>query len=268
MAPTPWWTRGTPSSVWEPGKHTPIYAFPRQDVRLDASADLAAATREFDDPDLDGYVTLAWDALEHWYEEDEEVFVHPRDPFVRVDALRSSRHIRVERDGQVLAESDAPILVFETGAPTRYYLPEDDVDASLLDPERPGDRMPVQGVRHLPRRHGRGPAPSEPVLVLPHPLREAREVAGYLGALQRAGGPDRRRRAAGSPGRAARPQARQADRRARAMSLTGGPFPGRSASFLGEWGVSHGGWSSRWRRADASPGRPRRTGSRRPRASA
>ena len=73
--------------VWEPGKHTPVYAFPRQDVRLDASPDLAAATREFDDPDLDGYVTLAWDALEHWYEEDEEVFVHPRDPFVRVDPL-------------------------------------------------------------------------------------------------------------------------------------------------------------------------------------
>ena len=60
------------------------------------------------------------------------MFVHPRDPFVRVDALQSSRHVRVERDGHLLAESDAPILVFETGLPTRYYLPERDVDPSLL----------------------------------------------------------------------------------------------------------------------------------------
>ncbi len=166
--------------VWEPGKHTPVYAFPRQDVRLDASADLAAATREFDDPDLDGYVTLAWDALEHWYEEDEEVFVHPRDPFVRVDPLRSSRRIRVERDGQVLAESNAPILVFETGAPTRYYLPEDDVDASRLTESDLETGCPYKGfatyrdVMVGVRRH--------PNLFwsYQHPLREAREVAGYL----------------------------------------------------------------------------------------
>jgi Domain of unknown function (DUF427) len=86
----------------------------------------------FADPDLDGYITIPWDSLDHWFEEDEEVFVHPRDPFVRVDALKSSRHVRVERDGQLLAESDSPILVFETGLPTRYYLPERDVDPSLL----------------------------------------------------------------------------------------------------------------------------------------
>jgi uncharacterized protein (DUF427 family) len=114
--------------VWEPGKKVPIYAFPRQDVAPEAGAEM----RDFDDLDLDGYVTLSWDAAEHWYEEDEEVFVHPRDPFVSVDALKSSRHVRVERDGRLLAESREPVLVFETGLPTRYYLPERDVDASLL----------------------------------------------------------------------------------------------------------------------------------------
>jgi uncharacterized protein (DUF427 family) len=118
--------------VWEPGKKVPIYAFPADDVAPGLRDPGSLGVRGFDDPDLAGYVTIAWDAVEHWYEEDEEVFVHPRDPFVRVDALRSSRHVRVERDGQLLAESDAPILVFETGLPTRYYLPESDVDASLL----------------------------------------------------------------------------------------------------------------------------------------
>ena len=118
--------------VWEPGKKVPIYAFPREDVALVSGPADASEARGFADPDLDGYITIPWDSLDHWFEEDEEMFVHPRDPFVRVDALKSSRHVRVERDGHLLAESDSPILVFETGLPTRYYLPERDVDPSLL----------------------------------------------------------------------------------------------------------------------------------------
>jgi uncharacterized protein (DUF427 family) len=142
--PTSRWIRGTRDGatvidsrravlVWEPGKMVPIYAFPADNVAL-ASTDEAETlgARYFDDPDLAGYVTIPWDALEHWYEEDEEVFVHPRDPFVRVDALRSSRHVRVARDGRLIARSEAPLVVFETGLPTRYYLPERDVDASVL----------------------------------------------------------------------------------------------------------------------------------------
>jgi uncharacterized protein (DUF427 family) len=63
-----------------------------------------------------------WHALDSWFEEDEQVFVHPRDPYTRVDALRSTRHVRVEAGGAVLAESSSPVMVFETGLPTRYYL--------------------------------------------------------------------------------------------------------------------------------------------------
>jgi uncharacterized protein (DUF427 family) len=67
-------------------------------------------------------VRFEWAALDAWFEEDEEVFVHPRNPYTRVDALRSSRHVRIELDGTVLAESGAPVTVFETGLPTRYYI--------------------------------------------------------------------------------------------------------------------------------------------------
>ena len=141
--PTPRWIRGTRQGnitvdsrnailIWEAGKKVPIYAFPAEDLAISAQDAVTLGVHGVDDPDLAGYVTLPWEALEHWYEEDEEVFVHPRDPFVRVDALRSSRHVRVERDGQLLAESDAPVLVFETGLPTRYYLGQGDVDTSLL----------------------------------------------------------------------------------------------------------------------------------------
>ena len=81
---------------------------------------------------LEGLARVDWDALDAWFEEDEEVFIHPRDPYVRVDALRSTRHVRVELDGLVLAESASPVMVFETGLPTRYYLNRTEVDFANL----------------------------------------------------------------------------------------------------------------------------------------
>jgi uncharacterized protein (DUF427 family) len=68
------------------------------------------------------YAHVKWDAVDAWFEEDEQVFVHPRNPYVRVDALRSTRPVSVALDGVLLAESRSPVMVFETGLPTRYYL--------------------------------------------------------------------------------------------------------------------------------------------------
>ena len=74
---------------------------------------------------------LDFTAFDAWYEEDELNVAHPRDPFHRVDVLPSSRQVRLELDGQVLAESSRPMLLFETMLPTRYYLPREDVTAEL-----------------------------------------------------------------------------------------------------------------------------------------
>jgi uncharacterized protein (DUF427 family) len=131
--------------VWEPGRPTPIYAFPREDVSIVSDDPSIEGLREFADQDLDGFVTIAWDAMDRWLEEDEEIFIHPRDPFVRVDALKSSRHVRVERKGHLLAESDAPVLVFETGRPTRYYLKPSDLDESLLEDSELQTGCPYKG---------------------------------------------------------------------------------------------------------------------------
>ncbi|HLI58005.1 MAG TPA: DUF427 domain-containing protein [Actinomycetota bacterium] len=81
---------------------------------------------------LAGTVRFDWAALDAWYEEDERVFVHPRNPYSRVDALRSTRRVRVELEGTVLAESSSPVMVFETGLPTRYYLNRTEVDFTHL----------------------------------------------------------------------------------------------------------------------------------------
>jgi uncharacterized protein (DUF427 family) len=94
---------------------------------------------------LAGLVRFEWDALDAWFEEDEQVFVHPRSPYVRVDALRSNRQVRVELDGVVLAESLTTVMVFETGLPTRYYFERSAVHFEHLLPVDTQTSCPYKG---------------------------------------------------------------------------------------------------------------------------
>ena len=138
--------------VWEPRRIVPAYAVPVEelnaeltpaagagdhstpgeslDVVLDGARLEAAAFRPAD-PDLADHVLLEHDAFDEWYEEEEPIVGHPRDPFHRIDIRQSSRHVRVELDGTLLAESREPTLLFETGLPVRFYLPRGDL---VLEP--------------------------------------------------------------------------------------------------------------------------------------
>ena len=116
-----------PLLVWEkPGY--PSYFLPEADVRLDLVPPQAVRT----DDEVSGHVRLAWAAMDAWFEEDEEVYVHPRSPYVRVDVLPSSRRVRVEIDGVVLGDSRRPTVLHETGLVPRWYLPKVDVRMDLL----------------------------------------------------------------------------------------------------------------------------------------
>jgi uncharacterized protein (DUF427 family) len=105
----------------------------------------AKVLREASVAGLSDTVRFEWAAADAWFEEDEQVFVHPRNPYVRVDALRSTRRVRVELDGVVLAESSSPVLVFETGLPTRWYLNRTEVDFTRLVPTDTVTSCPYKG---------------------------------------------------------------------------------------------------------------------------
>jgi len=153
-------------------KRPPVYWFPTADVRMDQlarkepSPDVASGTvrwraniadRKTDNlawsyseptgdlAPLEGHIAFYWNAVDAWYEEDEEVFVHPRDPYSRVDTVHSSRQVRVEVDGQVIAETNRPVLLYETGLPTRYYIPKLDVRMDLLHPTDTVTHCPYKG---------------------------------------------------------------------------------------------------------------------------
>jgi uncharacterized protein (DUF427 family) len=155
--------------VWEP-RRLAVYWFPTEDVRMDllsptrhgeqpntARWNLRVGERvaenaawSYPEPDaeraaLKDHVAFFWNQLDAWFEEDEEVFVHPRDPYHRVDVLHSSRQVRVEAEGQVLAETGRPRLLFETGLPTRYYIPKLDVRMELLEPTDTSTSCPYKG---------------------------------------------------------------------------------------------------------------------------
>ena len=95
--------------------------------------------------DLSDYVAFYWNEVDSWFEEDEEVYVHARDPYKRIDAIRSSRHVEVRVGGETIADTTRPVLLFETGLPTRYYIPKLDVRLDLLTKSSTTTACPYKG---------------------------------------------------------------------------------------------------------------------------
>jgi uncharacterized protein (DUF427 family) len=153
-------------------RRPPVYWFPMSDVRMDLLTEREApagqgsaqtrwrlqlgervienAAWSYSRPEgdlalLEDHITFYWREMDAWFEEDEEVFVHPRDPYTRVDTVHSSRHVKVEIEGTVVAETRRPVLLYETGLPTRYYIPKQDVRMDLLEPTSTVTMCPYKG---------------------------------------------------------------------------------------------------------------------------
>ncbi|MGQ0603256.1 MAG: DUF427 domain-containing protein, partial [Anaerolineales bacterium] len=151
----------------------PVYYFPEQDVRADLltaskhTTTDSLGTASFSNvkvnghtaenaawtytklakgaPRLKGYVAFEWRKMDAWFEEDEQVYVHARDPYKRIDVCHSSRHLRVVVGGETVADTRRPCLLFETSLPTRYYIPKADVRMELLEPSNSHTRCPYKG---------------------------------------------------------------------------------------------------------------------------
>lgn len=121
-----------------------------------------------------------WDRVDHWYEEDEEVFVHPRDPYTRIDVLPSSRRVRVVAGGECIADSRGGLFLFETGLPVRYYLPAADVRMHSLVASSTRSRCPYKGEASYWSVHAGGRTFEDAAWCYAEPLPECARIAGYL----------------------------------------------------------------------------------------
>jgi uncharacterized protein (DUF427 family) len=124
-------------------------------------------------------VRLDWAAMSEWLEEDEPVYTHPRDPYKRVDILASSRRVRVEIDGVAVAESDQPRLLFETGLPTRYYLPLSSVRMDLLRHSDASSHCPYKGTAAYWSVDTGTRVHKDVVWIYRAPLPESQKIAGF-----------------------------------------------------------------------------------------
>jgi uncharacterized protein (DUF427 family) len=189
--------------------YLPVYYFPRSDVRMDlleatdhtthcpfkgeASywsvkvGDRVAENAVWGYPEpiasappLADYLAFYWRMMDHWYEEEEEVFIHPRDPYHRVDVLESSRHVKVRVNGEVVAETDHPKVLFETGLPPRYYFPPEDVREEALVPSDKETQCPYKGVASYYSVEAGGGRVEDLVWYYPEPIPEAAKIKGHL----------------------------------------------------------------------------------------
>jgi uncharacterized protein (DUF427 family) len=194
-----------PALVWE-GPHFPVYYFPREDVRAELVAsgrvvrspsrgdahryhvdvpgmraeEAAAIHPDSPMPELRGLVRLDWAAMDTWLEEDEIVYGHARNPYHRVDALASSRHVRVEVDGVTVADSTRPVVLFETGIRPRFYLPLTDVRTELLRPTDSLTHCPYKGDAGYYSVEVDGKVQKDVVWTYRHPLPESIRIAGLV----------------------------------------------------------------------------------------
>jgi uncharacterized protein (DUF427 family) len=90
-------------------------------------------------------LAFEWDVIDEWFCEDEQMFGHPRDPYSRIDAYRTTRHIRVSLDGVLLADTRRATVLYETNLPPRYYIPAEDVRGELLVPSPHRTRCAYKG---------------------------------------------------------------------------------------------------------------------------
>ena len=150
------------------------------DVRVAGERAPGAARRYVDSPipELRDLVRFEWDALDEWLEEDEPVYVHPRDPYKRVDILASSRRVQVELDGVLLADSRAPRILYETSLPPRYYLPLPDVRMELLRPSASTSACPYKGNAAYWSVDVNGVLHTDLVWIYRTPLPESQKIAG------------------------------------------------------------------------------------------
>lgn len=192
--------------VWEK-PYYPVYYFPQADVRMELlspsgeekkspSRGMATlynvkggtkmvenAAYGYGEPKIEqlaGHVAFVWDAMDAWFEEDEEVFVHARDPYTRIDALPSSRHIEVTINGVTVADSTRTTLLFETGLPTRYYIPLTDVRMDLLRDSDTLTYCPYKGEANYYSVEVDGELVEDIAWYYKYPVEESSRIAGLV----------------------------------------------------------------------------------------
>lgn len=129
---------------------------------------------------LRDYVAFYWNSMDAWFDEDEEVQGHLRDPYHRIDVRHTTRRVRVVADGEIVAETDRPKVLSETGLPNRFYVPPEDVRRELLEPSATHTICPYKGTASYRTLQIGDRRIQDAAWFYPEPLAEALKVRDHL----------------------------------------------------------------------------------------
>ncbi|CAN9212012.1 unnamed protein product [Alternaria alternata] len=129
---------------------------------------------------LKDLVKVDFRAVDQWFEEDMEIYGHPKDPYKRIDILPSSRNVRVAIDGVTLAESSSPLFLLETTLRTRHYLPPTSVNWEYLTPSNTVTLCPYKGRAEYYNVNIGGKLYRDLVWYYRYPTSESAPIAGYM----------------------------------------------------------------------------------------
>ena len=167
----------------EPPNHSPSRGDAAVRTVVAGSGRAPGAAQVYEESPLEevrGTVRLQWDAMDAWFEEDEEVYTHARDPYTRVDILASTRLVEVRVEGVTVANSSSPRMLLETGLPVRYYLPQTDIRMDLLELTDTVTHCPYKGRAQTWSVTADDAVHSDLAWGYPAPLPESQKVAGLI----------------------------------------------------------------------------------------
>ena len=189
--------------------HLPMYYFPIEDVRTDllektdhsthcpykgdasywtvrvGDREAENAVWGYEDPlpaqpGLKGLVAFYWGRMDQWFEEDEEIFVHPRDPYKRIDTIASSRQVTVTLGGRVVADTKNAVFLFETGSADALLHPAGRYRGDAEPRQTPRPPVPTKASRTISMSRWMGRPTRTSCGITPIPIAEIPKIKDLL----------------------------------------------------------------------------------------
>jgi uncharacterized protein (DUF427 family) len=127
LGPTSWYT------VWASEKSAPRGAWQHIDLPAYAS-------------ELQARVAFSWPAMDAFYEEDERILGHAADSYHRIDIRQASRRVVVRHRDRIVADTQRPLVLYESGFAPRWYVVRADIEQSALTPVENQTFCPYKGL--------------------------------------------------------------------------------------------------------------------------
>jgi len=131
-------------------------------------------------PFIRNYMAFYYNKMDDWFEDDEKVYEHLRNPYHGFEILPASNEVIVHSGEEVIAETSEPLILYETGLPPRYYMHPDEVKTEMLGQSEYITHCPYKGNSRHWHLKVNGETIDDAAWSMAKPIGEAKKIADYL----------------------------------------------------------------------------------------